>query len=73
MSGILFVDDASADATTGHMLVTFRSGGDEFRFHLPAHVALKFREIVLRNTWQVCCAPNAEVVALKPGRKKRKS
>jgi hypothetical protein len=56
------------------MLVTFESGGDAFRFHLPAHVALMFRHAVMQDAWQVCCAPDAEVVPLKPkaSRKGRK-
>jgi hypothetical protein len=40
MSGVLYVEAATVEATTGRMLVTFRSGGDDFRFHLPANVAL---------------------------------
>ena len=66
MNGILYVDGASASATSGHMLVTFKSGDDSFRFHLPGNVALKFRQSILQDTWQVCCAPDAEVVRLKP-------
>lgn len=66
MSGILYIDDASVEATSGHMLVTFKSGGDAFRFHLPAHVALRFRHTVMQDAWQVCCVPDAEVVTLKP-------
>ncbi|HUE80294.1 MAG TPA: hypothetical protein VMN38_11780 [Sphingomicrobium sp.] len=70
MSGVLYVEAAAVEATTGRMLVTFSSGGDDFRFHLPAHVALKFRHSVLQDTWQVCCAPDAEVVTFKPKRKR---
>lgn len=74
MNGILYIDEATADATTGHMLVTFKSGGESFRFHLPGNVALKFRRTIVQDTWQVCCAPDAEVVPLHPTRKKgRKS
>ena len=69
MTGILYIDEASVQATTGHMLVKFKSGGDEFRFHLPASVALLFRQRVMADAWQVCCAPDAEVV---PFRSKRK-
>lgn len=71
MSGILYVERATVEATTGHMLVTFESGGEAFRFHLPAHVALTFRHTVMKDAWQVCCAPDAEVVPLrrKRGRK----
>ncbi len=71
MSGVLYVERTAVGATTGHMLVTFESGGDEFRFHLPAHVALRFRQAVMRDGWQVCCAPDAEVVKLQPKRGKR--
>ena len=73
MSGVLYIDEATVEATTGHMLVTFKSGGDAFRFHLPAYVALQFRQAVLQDAWQVCCAPNAEVVRLKPKRRRAKS
>lgn len=66
MNGVLYIDETSVEATTGHMLVTFKSGGDVFRFHLPANVALRFRHAVLQDAWQVCCAPDAEVVYLKP-------
>lgn len=72
MSGITIVDGARLEATTGHMFVTFESGGDLFRFHLPAHVALRFRQAVMRDTWQVCCAPDAEVVPIQPQEPKRK-
>jgi hypothetical protein len=58
MSGILHIDEAMVEATTGHMLVTFMSGGEAFRFHLPGHVALRFRQSVMRDAWQVCCVPN---------------
>jgi hypothetical protein len=68
MSGILYIDEAAAEATTGHMLVTFVSGGEAFRFHLPGNVALKFRRAIIENTWQVCCVPN-DVLPLKPKRK----
>lgn len=66
MSGVLYVEAAVVEATTGRMLVTFSSGGEDFRFHLPANVALKFRNSVMRDAWQVCCAPDAEVVKLDP-------
>ena len=65
MNGILHIDETAVEATTGHMLVTFKSGGDAFRFHLPAHVALRFRQAVMQDAWQVCCAPDAEVIELK--------
>ena len=65
MNGVLYIDQAEVEATTGHMLLTFKSGGDAFRFHLPGHVALKFRQTIMRDAWQVCCAPDAEVVKLK--------
>ena len=69
MNGILYIDETAVEATTGHMLVTFKSGGDAFRFHLPAHVALRFRQAVMQDAWQVCCAPDAEVVALDSKRR----
>lgn len=71
MNGVLYVDGAAVEATTGHMLVTFNSGGDAFRFYLPANVALKFRHSVMQDAWQVCCAPDAEVVALKRKRTRK--
>ena len=70
MSGVLYIEAASVEATTGQMLVTFTSGGEDFRFHLPAHIAIRFRQEVMTNAWQVCCAPNAEVVPLKPRARK---
>ena len=66
MKGVILIDRAIVEATTGHMLVTFESGGDTFRFHLPGHIALAFRETVMRDAWQVCCTPDAEVVAINP-------
>jgi hypothetical protein len=72
MNGVLFVEGATAVATSGHMLVTFTSGGDSFRFHLPAHTALKFRQVVMTDAWQVCCAPDAEVVPIRPKSRKRR-
>lgn len=66
MSGIIYAEAAEVEATTGHMLVTFKSGGDTFRFHIPAYVALKFRHVIMRDGWQVCCAPDAEVVKFSP-------
>ena len=66
MSGVAYVDEAKAEATTGRMPITFYSGGELFRFHLPAHVALMFRQAIIRDAWQVCCVPNADVVHLKP-------
>lgn len=66
MSGVLYIEAATAEATTGQMLVTFTSGGEDFRFHLPAHIALSFRHKVMTDAWQVCCAPDAEIVSLKP-------
>ncbi len=71
MNGVLYIERAEVEATTGHMLVTFKSGGDAFRFHLPAHVALRFRQSVMQDAWQVCCAPDAEVVKFKSKRKRR--
>ena len=65
MNGIVYIDETSVEATTGQMLVTFKSGGDAFRFHLPAQVALRFRQAVMQDAWQVCCAPVAEVIELK--------
>jgi hypothetical protein len=72
MNGILYIDEASANATTGHMLVTFKSGGDRFRFHLPGNLALRFRQSIIKDAWQVCCQPDAEVVKFKPREKSRK-
>lgn len=68
MAGIIYADTATIEATSGHMQVTFSSGGDQFRFHLPAHVAINLREKVMRDGWQVLCAPDAEVVALSARR-----
>ena len=65
MHGITHVDDTKVEATSVHMLVTFHSGGDVFRFHSPAHIALRFRNAVMRDAWQVCCAPDAEMVEFK--------
>ena len=48
-SGILYIEAASVEATSGQMLVTFKSGGEDFRFHLPAHVALKFRHKIMTD------------------------
>ena len=70
MAGILFVEDSAVEATSGQMLITFKSGGENFRFHLPAHIALRFRQKIMADGWQVCCAPNAEVVPFKPKRRK---
>ena len=68
--GILFIEDTAVEATSGQMLITFKSGGDNFRFHLSAHVALRFRQKILADGWQVLCAPNAEVVPFKRKRQK---
>lgn len=62
MQGIIFVEDAKVEATTGHMRITFRSGDAAFEFYLPGPVALMLRETVMKHAWQVCCAPDAEVV-----------
>lgn len=70
MSGVLYIEAASVEATSGQMLVTFKSGGEDFRFHLPANVALKFRQKVMTDGWQVCCAPDAEVVSIRAARRK---
>ena len=70
MSGILYIDGAAVEVTSGQMLVTFTSGGEDFRLHLPAHIALKFRQRIMTDAWQVCCAPDAEVVPIKPERRK---
>jgi hypothetical protein len=70
MSGILYIDRAEVEATTGHMLVTFMSGGEAFRFHLPRSVALRFRDSIMRDAWQVCCVPN-DPIPFKPKRRKR--
>jgi hypothetical protein len=72
MNGVLYIEEAAVEATTGHMLVTFKSGGDAFRFHLPAYVALMFRQKIMRDAWQVCCVPDAEVVKLKPKRQRKR-
>lgn len=70
MSGILHIDKAMAEATTGHMLVTFMSGGEAFRFHLPGHVALRFRQSIMADAWQVCCVPEDPIKFRK--RKRRR-
>ena len=72
MNGVLFVEGASVAANSGHMLVTFTSGGDDFRFYLPAHVGMKLRETIMRDGWQVLCAPDAETVALDAQRERAK-
>jgi hypothetical protein len=70
MTGVLYIEEATVEATSGQMLITFKSGGDSFRFHLPPHVALKFRQTIMTDGWQVLCAPDAEVVPLRPTSKK---
>lgn len=70
MSGVLFIEAVAVEATSGRMLVTFTSGGDDFRFHLPGHVALGFRQKVMTDAWQVCCAPDAEVIPIVPEARK---
>ena len=69
MSGVLYIEAATVEATSGHMLVTFTSGGDDFRFRLPANVAILFRQRVMQDAWQVCCAPDAEVISIASRRK----
>ncbi len=69
MSGVLYIEAASVEATSGQMLVTFASGGEDFRFHLPAHIAIRFRQKIMTDGWQVCCAPDAEVVPIRPKRR----
>lgn len=71
MAGILFIEDTAVEATSGQMLITLKSGGEDFRFHLSANVALRFRQKILADGWQVLCAPNAKVVPFKPKRQKR--
>nr|WP_295672188.1 hypothetical protein [Sphingomonas sp.] len=71
MSSVIYVEETAVEATTGHMLLTFKSGGDALRFHLPAHVALRFRQAVMQDAWQVCCAPDAAVVKLQPKQNRR--
>jgi hypothetical protein len=72
MSGVLYTEAAAINATSGHMLVTLTSGGEDFRFHLPAHVALKFRQRIMTDGWQVCCAPDAETVSLAARRSRNR-
>ena len=71
MAGILIVEGAAVEATSGQMLLTLTSGGEDFRFHLPANVAIRFRELILADGWQVDCAPNAEVVPFRPKRRRK--
>lgn len=73
MAGILYVEEAAVEATSGKMLVTFTSGGDAFRFHLAPHIALKFRETITRDGWQVLCASDAQVTPLKGQPKRRRA
>jgi len=54
------------------MRVTFESGGDQFCFHLPAHIAIMLRETIMRDGWQVLCAPDAETVSLAARRARSK-
>ncbi|WP_448658295.1 hypothetical protein ACPVPU_12600 [Sphingomonas sp. CJ99] len=70
MTGIIYTEAADIDATTGRMLVTFTSGGTEYRFHIPADVALRFRHQIMTDGWRVCCAPDADVVSLAARRAK---
>ena len=65
--GILYIEEATVEATSGQMLLTLTSGGDAFRFHLPPSVAVPFRENIMRNGWAVLCAPDAEVTPLFAG------
>ena len=71
MSCVIYVEETALEASTWHMLVTFKSGGDALRFHLPAHLALRFRHAVMKDAWQVCCAPGAEVIEVKPKRTRK--
>lgn len=61
MSGIIYVEQTSIEAATDHMLLTFSSGGDEFRFRLSRHLALRFRLEVQRESWPVEAAPDCEI------------
>jgi hypothetical protein len=42
MNGILSIDETAVEDTTGHMLVTFKSGGDAFAFTFPPMWRLGF-------------------------------
>lgn len=64
MAGVIHVDGATVEASSGHMLVTFESGGDAFRFMLPKDVGVSFRTKLMLDAWQVLCFPDAEVVSL---------
>lgn len=71
MAGLVLVEGFTVEATSGRMLVTFQSGGDAFRFHLPPHLGLQFRDKVMRDAWQIVCAPSGEVTKLRSGRQKK--
>lgn len=71
MNGKVYVDEVLVEATTGQMLITFKSGGDDFRFHLSPHVAVLLRDKIMRDGWQVLCSPDAEVVPFPRKRAKR--
>ena len=64
MNGIVFVESAEVEAATDHMLLTFESGDDKFRFRLSRHLARRFRHDVQRNGWAVDCAPDCEVLPI---------
>lgn len=70
MGGVLYIEKAMVEATTGQMLLTLTSGGEDFRFHLPAPIALDFRHRIIEDTWQVRCIPDADVVPIRPTRGK---
>jgi hypothetical protein len=72
VTGVLYIDAASVEATTGRMLITFKSGGDAFRFHPPPNVALRFRETIMKEGWQVLCAPDAELVQFPSAKAKKR-
>jgi hypothetical protein len=69
---ITYVDGAAVEASSGRMLLTLMSGGDKLQFHIPAHIALTLRHTIMRDGWQVHCAPNAETVSLAAVRARKR-
>lgn len=68
--GLMYVTEKTeVDADSDGMTIKIKSGDDTFAFRFTRHAGTALEQRIKQTAWAMHCAPDAEVIRLKPKKK----
>ena len=74
MAGLIYIDKvdrADIECSTDRLVLRLKSDGDKIGLMFSRHAAIMLMEYLKRETWQLHCAPDGELIELKPKAKRK--